>query len=83
MTTKNYWAMFSANTPADEVECQIQIMRGFSTGNFEVKYNAERVSLGMLNKGTYVSFDTATAAEEIEEATECGLDDFLTEKFGE
>ncbi len=80
--TENYWAMFSANTPADEVECQIQIMRSFSTGNFEVKYNAERDFFGMLNKGTFVSFDTTTDTDEIEEATECGLDEFLTEKFG-
>lgn len=83
MMTENYWVMFSANTPADQVENQIEILRMFSVGNFEVKYNAERESFGMLNKGTFVSFDTTTDAEEIEEATECGLDEFLTKKFGE
>jgi hypothetical protein len=80
---EQYWIKFSANTAADALQVQIDILRSFSVGNFVVKYKIQNEDSAMMNNGTLVCFDTATDADEIYEAVECGLDDYLTERDGE
>lgn len=80
---EQYWMKFSANTAADELQVQIEILRSFSVGNFEVQYKIQNEDSALMSNGTFVSFDTITTADEIEEAIECGLDDYLNERDGE